>query len=84
MKHQVTFENDGDAVTINLPDGRGVRIWWNDIEPDDALPQLEIDLPAPMVANCWLNGLVPSTPLDGAPNALLAVQIAIPIEPDDV
>jgi hypothetical protein len=79
MEYPITFTEDNDVIVLALPDKRVVTIWWNDIE-DDALPQLEIVLPAPMVANCWLEGMNPATSVHGSRNALLSTEIHIPIE----
>ncbi len=78
--HRVSLVNDNDAVIVTLPDGRTVLVWLNDIEAG-SLPQLEIVLPAPMVANCWLEDMHPALPVGGAGNALEAISIRIPIEP---
>lgn len=76
MKKSVTLEQDGDVVEITLPNGKIVNIWYSDIE-DDALPELDIELPEPMVANCWAKGLTPPFKVDD--HALECVQIVIPI-----
>jgi hypothetical protein len=75
----VKLREDGDMVVVYLPDGRDVTISLNDIE-EDSLPQLEIELPSPMVANCWLEDMKPGNPLRGSRNAINTLRIHIPIE----
>lgn len=78
-EHDVTFKEDNDVIRLTIPDGRVVDIHWSDID-DDALPELLITLPAPMVANCRLADMAPGKPLDGVPSAVLSLEIDIPIE----
>ena len=62
MDHRVKLEQDEDAAIIVLPDGKEITVWLNDIDAG-ALPQLHIELPAPLCVNCWMPGVTPAEPL---------------------
>lgn len=80
MRKRVKLRKDEDCVVIQLPDGKEITIGLNDIE-SGALPELYILLPEPMVANCWMPGLVPAVPLDAETQyALETTEIHIPVE----
>jgi hypothetical protein len=77
----VEFKDDGDAVTIRLRDGRDIKITFDDFGEEGVLPEICILLPQRMVANCWKENFVKAEPVSAeSHNALLCVQIAIPVE----